>query len=826
MIKRNLTQVQLVCLDSILLKKCIAVLLVLAYMVNGEKVIINDSLTNSTTLGIKYGGSFTSEGYLPTVETGHIFYELPHTVRNGYAEFQIKGMDQSVVVSDGDHGFFGMYDGRGVTEPATYSEYFKDNFFRWNLHWRQNRAAFKCVLTLSEEDQAMFDAALAVNSNRDWSEEPMGQSMSWDPAIWYTIKVEWNNKQFKVLVDGVEKWSVEGPYDYAPVTQRLWLGSAPNLGNKYANLVPGITYRNFKLIDYDKSDADTTVDTTGTTDTTTVEPSGDVGKYRRYKVTLKNSSYTGNPFELEVDGTFTHTASGKKIMLPGYYDGNDTWEIGFMPTEIGEWTYTTSSVDPELNGKLGSLNCVASGLPGMLAADPAHPKKWKFSDGPYVVPIALRQEFFSEPGTIEDFTKGVDFIAANNIQMFETRLIEEYGIWDGGRYDYVFEGNWTNHKFDLEIWDRMEKRMEVLTERGVGAHVMFYSDDKAEPDWQAKSATEALVIRYVVARLAGYPILWFNSGIDIGEYRNADEIAWWGDKIQENDPYGHPVSSRHGGGTGALYSNQVFNSEDHPNQAIIGDMISYYNQYDVPVSMDDAWGENRGSHEYKDHTAEDIRRAFWKCVMAGGVGGLLRGGGDGGEYTGFYYIGHVEGDLESEQWLKHINPFVQKYLGRYFGTMEPTSSIVNNGYGLTDPANDVMLFWKAGVNDSYDAGNGGDLTLKLSGVTGNFSGGWYDTRKGEFLETSKYTGGNDHMITPPSTDDWVFLLIRDDVTSITPEFKRSKVGQPGYQLGIGGTSHLTVNKNPESSLFDIRGKRITSQSHIIQIFKTGEMPKE
>ncbi|MBF0432825.1 MAG: DUF5060 domain-containing protein, partial [Fibrobacteria bacterium] len=399
--------------------------------------------------------------------------------------------------------------------------------------------------------------------------------------------------------------------------------------------------------------------------TSIVDSGGDVGKYRRYKVILKNNSYTGNPFELEVDGVFTHTSSGKVIKLPGYYDGNDTWELGFMPIELGEWTYTTASTDPELNEKIGSINCVPSGLRGVLAADPENQKKWKFSDGPYVLPIALRQEFFSEPGTIEDFTEGAKFIASNNIHMFETRLLEQYGRWENGRHDYIFAGNWREHKFDVEKWDRMEERMEVLTEHGVGAHVMFYTDDDGTPEWGAKSATEELLIRYTVARLAGYPILLFNFGTDVGEYRNKDAINWWGNKVLEFDPYVHPVSSRHGGGTGDRFENQTYDSEDSPNQAYIDQMINFFKSYDVPVSMDDAWGENRGSHEYKDHTAEDIRRAFWKCLLAGGTGALMRGGGDGGEYTGFYYIGHVESDLESEQWLKHINPFIEKKLGSY-----------------------------------------------------------------------------------------------------------------------------------------------------------------
>ena len=110
-----------------------------------------------------------------------------------------------------------------------------------------------------------------------------------------------------------------------------------------------------------------------------------VGKWRRHVVSLPNSTYSVNPFELEVNATYRHEASGTALALPGYYAGNDTWKVGFMPTEVGEWTFITSSVDPDLNGVTGSLTCIESGLPGMLKQDTDQPKKWKFTDSGHVV---------------------------------------------------------------------------------------------------------------------------------------------------------------------------------------------------------------------------------------------------------------------------------------------------------------------------------------------------------------------------------------------------------------------------------------------------------
>ena len=492
-----------------------------------------------------------------------------------------------------------------------------------------------------------------------------------------------------------------------------------------------------------------------------------VGKWRRFVVELPNATYGGNPFELEVEATFTHGASGARLTLPGYYAGDDTWKVAFMPTRTGSWSYVTSSPDSDLDGRAGSLSAVDSGHPGMLDADPAHPKKWKFTDGPYVVPIALRSEFFSEPASTAVFTAAADALQANHAHLMETRLLEEYGQFEGGRTDFVFAGDWRRHRFDLEVWDRMEQRMAILTERGLGAHVMLYSDDRGTPPWRAKSDTEALVVRYAVARLAAFPVVWFNTGIDIAEYRSQAEVDWLGERIRQLDPYEHPVSSRVYpiSSRGAVVpdsirmAGQTFDSRGDL-RAEMDLLLANFASATVPVSQDDAWGEDRGSHPAKDHGPADIRRAFWKATVAGGLGGLIRGGGDGGSRTGFYYLSDLESDWESKQWLRLVNPFVQQKLGDAFGSMVPESSLAFNGFALSDPVRSRILYLVVGVNDRYDPDDGAALVADLSDLPGDrrYAAAWFDPRSGAETSLGVLSGGADHVIVPPSRDDWVLLL--------------------------------------------------------------------
>ena len=143
---------------------------------------------------------------------------------------------------------------------------------------------------------------------------------------------------------------------------------------------------------------------------------------------------------------------------------------------------------------------------------------------------------------------------------------------------------------------------------------------------------------------------------------------------------------------------------------------------------------------------------MWKCVIAGGLAAIYRGS------DGHFHINNVQSDLESEQWIRLVNPFIDNHIGDTFGAMVPTPSLVTNGYSLADPGRTKLLFFLMGANDKWDSGNGGNITVRLSTLSGSYDAIWFDTRTGDEIDAGTLTGGTDHTLTPPSTDDWVLLL--------------------------------------------------------------------
>src|SRR5215471_15351695 len=66
----------------------------------------------------------------------------------------------------------------------------------------------------------------------------------------------------------------------------------------------------------------------------------------------------GNPFlEVEVGARFRFR--NRVVDVDGFYDGGGVYRIRFMPDETGEWSYTTTSNVPSLNGKAGTFTATA-----------------------------------------------------------------------------------------------------------------------------------------------------------------------------------------------------------------------------------------------------------------------------------------------------------------------------------------------------------------------------------------------------------------------------------------------------------------------------------
>jgi Domain of unknown function (DUF5060)/Putative collagen-binding domain of a collagenase len=477
----------------------------------------------------------------------------------------------------------------------------------------------------------------------------------------------------------------------------------------------------------------------------------EIEQWKRFEVQYKNNSWRGNPFDIVLKGIFTGP-SGEKMTQFGFYVGKDTWSIYFMPDQKGKWVYQTHCDDPDLDGKSGEFMCVDSELKGSLIASG---NRWKLKgdggDFPIIwsppIPSDKHGGFRGRQLTDPEVQKALQFaheVVGARLLDVGTIVIAPVG-WaknlPQSAVPYVVgkEGE----EFYLPFWDQLNAKLDAAREYNIGAYIMLYSDDEQKPDnfgLAPRSSKELRLFRYVVARLACYPHILWDSGIDIGEYRNVAWINWYADWFNRNDPWRHPVGSRTGGGSGGVMPEAAtyFSAGGAylPSRQYLLDFF----KKDVPVAHTDHW---RPFHPRGNWTHQKIRVALWRCGLTGAQALLPD-----------YNKGKVN-DQELRTGAKYIGfatHFFRNELRSNLLELEPQDDLLlagSNAIMAANPGQEYVV---------YDE-DGGEVLIDMTLERGTFEAYWYNPRTGNHSQSKMIKAGKAHSFSSPTKgSDWVLHI--------------------------------------------------------------------
>jgi len=177
-----------------------------------------------------------------------------------------------------------------------------------------------------------------------------------------------------------------------------------------------------------------------------------------------------------------------------------------------------------------------------------------------------------------------------------------------------------------------------------------------------------------------------------------------------------------------------------------------------------------------------------------------------------------------------VDPFLQDKLGDTCGDMVPDDTLVANGFALADPARTKILNFYVGVNDNWDSAPDGanltsaPLTGKLTGISPDYTGSWYDPRTGAETSAGTLSGDQDYSMSPPSTDDWILLLNSDGppVDSTPPSTPSNLVATPVSQSQIDLTWTASTDAQSGVSTYRVfRSGSLIGQSATVSFSDTG-----
>ena len=338
-----------------------------------------------------------------------------------------------------------------------------------------------------------------------------------------------------------------------------------------------------------------------------------------YEVTLQGPS-GGNPF-LDVQLSAEFKCKNRTVTPDGFYDGNGTYKIRFMPDSPCAWTYTTKSNRPELNGKTGAFTAVKPAKNNHGPVIVRNMYHFSYADGTPYFPVGTTSYAWAHQGEkLEKQTLDTLRTAPfNKMRMCVFPKDYVYNKNEPEFYPFERDASGKNDftRFDPKFFRHFEGLVQNLLTMGIEADlILFHPYDR----WGFKNMsaeTDDRYLRYVVARLSAYRNVWWSMANEF-DFMKEKQLADW-DRffriVQESDPYQH-LRSIHNGTI--IYDHSkpwvTHASIQHDNFDRTKEWLAAYHK---PVIFDECKYEGDIPRRWGNISAQEMVRRFWLGTVEG-----------------------------------------------------------------------------------------------------------------------------------------------------------------------------------------------------------------
>lgn len=503
--------------------------------------------------------------------------------------------------------------------------------------------------------------------------------------------------------------------------------------------------------------------------------------YDKFEAELLHTGSPQNPYkQISAQVTFTQP-DGATVSIPMFWDGGNTWRVRLSPWMVGRWTYTTSSSDAGLNNQSGEFDCIPSTNKGALTqkADAAYhfayqdgTPVWWFGDTNWYQFASLPTENLNH----ETANAYIDTRSAQGFNVVHAMLYTRRGNEGGAPFS-----NMKSESINPAFFREIDSRLAHMNERGVTAGLVL-AWGFGDGSWLDFPSAEARLrfARYAVARYSAYNVYFLASaewglfprakgdarsffrpiaemvaatdphhrllGIHADPFHSqsepfADE-AWssFGDYQQF---YGRPPRQQLATDASRdVLAKRLADARDHGKPVVNGE-YAYY--------MRDRNGDGIGDKENSRNVTE-FRKASWVLAMTGGYfvtgfGSTYRGGTN--DPGGFDYAKPSNNEAVAN--LVLLRSFFQSFP---WWTLEPRNDLVSGKgyhYALALPGQTYLVYTtsSAPVTLSLDNAEPGAYFVKS-----------FDPRTGTYTPIPGYVGNGTITLTPPTNEDWAFVVQR------------------------------------------------------------------
>jgi hypothetical protein len=352
-------------------------------------------------------------------------------------------------------------------------------------------------------------------------------------------------------------------------------------------------------------------------------------RWGRFELTLPGPA-GGNPFQdVQLSARFQY--KNRVVEPDGFYDGNGTYRIRFMPDEPGIWRYITRSNHSELDGISGELVCVepSSGNHGPVRVKDQY--LFAYEDGTRYMPFGTTCYHWTHYGDTELEEQTLKTLSEGPFNKVRMCLLPTRDMQPPIRLAFAgtSPGDIDKSRFNPAFFAHLEKRIDDLQRLGIEADlVLFHPYDKGF--WGVDNMApeeDAFYLRYVIARLASFRNVWWSlcNEYDFNKYKTVEDWDRLLQLTQRWDPYRH-LRSIHNGTK--MYKSSWLYDFSKPwitHQSIQhwdAELTSEWREaVTKPIVIDEISYEGNSSRRWGNISGEELTHRFWEALSRGGFVG-------------------------------------------------------------------------------------------------------------------------------------------------------------------------------------------------------------
>lgn len=517
--------------------------------------------------------------------------------------------------------------------------------------------------------------------------------------------------------------------------------------------------------------------------------------------------------------TFAHGESQTALRIDAFWAGGRKWTFRFAPPRPGEWTYTTRSDDPGLDGHRGALDVRAPSAEE-IEANPNYRGHLKISENGRYFEYNDGTPFFLLAGTLWAGNTVRCGLGENGNGPFFQYLLDRrekgftavlmqlfhgFGDYGYGRFPEspgqrneggrpFIDGVVTN--LNPRYFEYLDKRMRAVWELGlVAATPTAWFGKTADCKFGIEDAIRAG--SHLRTRYGAYNGLWALCGEYQYTFRDcgwtAGDIDRFGRETQQRNPYNHPLSIHPSSQTAwpaphNVQSSKPFHDSDWLDHHWLQTGQSVNRLHNIvsraaenraltppkPVFCSEGYYERAEDPQSGYHT----RWQAWTAYLNG-----CAGFGHGAMGIWNFFDPEAPGGETGKQlgvpWqtaMQFPGPYSLRHAAAFFGQiewwkLEPARDALRvDGEACPAPsAEDISPPHAATVPGKLWAvyiprGNAGrEIAVRKGGLAGAFDGRWYNPRTGEYADGDFRIEPGSEILPPrpaPADEDWTALLER------------------------------------------------------------------